>query len=1047
MRCLCLAMVLAIGAGSASARRLPIQVFASAQGLPRNSAECLASGATGVLWICTSEGLVRFDGQHFRVFGPDDGLPSRNILNFQPSRKGGYWLLTNQGACRLAADSKVGQPCRPLVTSHPETNLSDYTILESNAGDTWIANGTSLFHVSSDERRLEPTTFREPRHEMILMLADGLAGAILVGTETQLLEWRPGGDTRILSGAVGDIGPQQALRLASGDLLLAATNGLFRLSQQHDRCSIERQQLPGMARVNAILRRRDGSIWIAGTGGLMRLEIGRRGEIRLAEHYTAGDGLPGAQITALIEDAQGNLWGATEASGIFCLAVSGFISYSEKDGLGDPRIAAIFEDRTGRLMVHASWVHGPVLRAKDGNRFQEIRIGHPASIALGWGWNQYVLAAHDGEWWLPTGRGLFRFPAPVRTEDLAGAKASAVYDARSALGCDAVFRTFEDSAGNIWVGCLGPTRQLTRWERNTGTFRHWTSADGWPDGSVETVIREGPQGVLWIGTGSAAVRFRNGRFDVFTLAAGRAPNVRDLLIDRSGRIWVATLLGGLFRCDNPGDARPVFRSYTVREGLSTDSVRSLAEDRAGLIYAGTARGVDRIDPAAAIGERRIRHFTVADGLPDSEQNTAFRDHQGHLWFGTLDGLSEFDPAKAVRPQPPEVYLMRLRVHGEDVPLPWDGSRASSLELAADRNQVEIEYAGVNVTSGGSLHYQYRLRGADNTWSELVDRQSVNYASLPAGPLRFEVRAVDADGQWSPRIASLDVLVRAPVWRQWWFLALLSGACIASAISFERYRAARMRQVATALADSQRLTGELEDERLALQQANSALRRSREERLAELERVRRRIATDLHDDIGSSLTQISVLSEVVSRMAGKQQSGILHYLGLIGSSSRELIDSMSDIVWAINPQRDHLSDLSHRMRRFASDTLGARAIAFEMRLPADSADARLEGNLRREVFLIFKEAVNNIVRHSGCARVEIDLRLHQGLLGLELRDDGSGFEPGGDDDGHGLKSMRSRAQELGGTFELMSAPGSGTRIRMEAPVAQTSPESSTNSGAK
>jgi signal transduction histidine kinase len=221
-------------------------------------------------------------------------------------------------------------------------------------------------------------------------------------------------------------------------------------------------------------------------------------------------------------------------------------------------------------------------------------------------------------------------------------------------------------------------------------------------------------------------------------------------------------------------------------------------------------------------------------------------------------------------------------------------------------------------------------------------------------------------------------------------------------------------------------------------AERALHRSQEERIAEIERVRRRIAVDLHDDIGSSLTQISVLSEVARRQAG-DSAGLERPLELIAGSSRELIDSMSDIVWAINPQRDHVADLAHRMRRFAADTLTARNIAFTMELPDALEDIKLEGNLRREVFLIFKEALNNAVRHSGCTRMEIGLRLEDQRLRLELRDNGRGFDMAGAGNGHGLTSMSGRAAGIGGRFEIVSEPGRGCGIALEVPLSTDQPQ--------
>jgi PAS domain S-box-containing protein len=218
-------------------------------------------------------------------------------------------------------------------------------------------------------------------------------------------------------------------------------------------------------------------------------------------------------------------------------------------------------------------------------------------------------------------------------------------------------------------------------------------------------------------------------------------------------------------------------------------------------------------------------------------------------------------------------------------------------------------------------------------------------------------------------------------------------------------------------------------------AEEALRKAREERLRELERVRRRIATDLHDDIGSSLTQISILSEVLRQRLDGNQTAAAEPLEMIASASRELVDAMSDIVWAINPQKDHLSDLTQRMRRFAADSLTARNIRFQLLLPEADADVPLGANLRREVFLIFKESINNIVKHSACSAARIELSFADGYLKLCLSDDGRGFDTTRESEGHGLMSMRDRAYGIGGTLELHSQAGAGTAVTLQVPLEQ------------
>ena len=221
------------------------------------------------------------------------------------------------------------------------------------------------------------------------------------------------------------------------------------------------------------------------------------------------------------------------------------------------------------------------------------------------------------------------------------------------------------------------------------------------------------------------------------------------------------------------------------------------------------------------------------------------------------------------------------------------------------------------------------------------------------------------------------------------------------------------------------------------QAQEALRRTREERLRELERVRTRIAADLHDDIGSSLTKIVILSDVAQQSAS-ENGAAKESLDAISEISNELVESMSDIVWAINPKKDQLSELSHRMRRFASDMFTARNIRFQFRTQFDE-DLQLGANVRREVFLIFKESVNNVVKHSRCTQAAAQFSIEDGRLVLQVKDNGRGFESAGTSGGHvasgnGLPSMHQRAKDLGGEFSVMSAQGEGTTVWLSVPLA-------------
>jgi signal transduction histidine kinase len=335
------------------------------------------------------------------------------------------------------------------------------------------------------------------------------------------------------------------------------------------------------------------------------------------------------------------------------------------------------------------------------------------------------------------------------------------------------------------------------------------------------------------------------------------------------------------------------------------------------------------------------------------------------------------------------------VAGEDLPLHETGAlRLSGVSLPASRNNLLVEFVGLDFQSEGALKYQYQLEGVDRDWSPPTDQRSVNYARLAPGSYRFLVRAINREELVSKAPAVLEFRILPPLWQRWWFVTLVLV-----------------------------LTGLLA----------AAIIRNRVVRLIELERVRTRIAADLHDDIGASLSLIAMLSEVARRQALQGNFKVGESLSSIAASSRELVDAMSDIVWAINPRKDRFSELVKRMRRFASDLFSSRDIALQFDAAEHDHDFKLGADARREIFFIVKEGVNNIARHSACTEAAIILKVRNRSLVLELRDNGKGFVPSQANEGNGLASMRERARKLGGEFEIVSADGQGTRLRLKVPL--------------
>lgn len=316
--------------------------------------------------------------------------------------------------------------------------------------------------------------------------------------------------------------------------------------------------------------------------------------------------------------------------------------------------------------------------------------------------------------------------------------------------------------------------------------------------------------------------------------------------------------------------------------------------------------------------------------------------------------------------------------------------------------MEIEFLALSFApGGGSLAYQYRLEGFDRDWTRPSVSRSVHYANLPAGHLRFLVRAVNPDTQVaSAAPAEVVLVVHPPVWRRLW--VLLVAVLAVGGIVYAAYRYRVSHAVAVGLA---------------------------------VEQMRTHLATDLHDDLGSSLSRISILSEVARRRVEADAEGA-RLVSEIGEAAREMIEALGENIWAIDPRRDNLRSLVTRIRRFAGDLLEARGMSWNLQAPPDPEQVKLSPMERRHLYLIFKEALNNAARHSEATSVTMSIALAGRRLSAVIRDNGKGFTPPKATESvgrHGLPSMVGRAMQLGGELKIDSRVEEGTEIRLDVPL--------------
>jgi ligand-binding sensor domain-containing protein/signal transduction histidine kinase len=1038
-RALCLAVVLVAATAPARAERLPIKAYTTDDGLAHNDVRRIVRDSHGFLWFCTAEGLSRFDGYTFRNFGPGHGLPHASINDLVETPDGQFWIATGGGLVRFdpkgtpgarvvsVNDTGGATPMFAVVPQGGDARARIATIVrQGRNGTIWVGTPEGLFRLIKGTGPWSMEAIEiglpsaDPEGREVHDVLEDASGSLWIATPSGLYRRWPDGSAAPYTEQQGlphrfmhELFQDRRGHLWGGTRL----NGFFRFRADDTRrpptvdLAYTIPELP-TTWVSELYETADDRLWVASARGL--IELTADGERRpQARAFGPAHGLTDHGVTAIAEDLGGNLWLGTGSSGAMKLTRGGFSTFGRPEGIVN--LTALFDDRDGRLCFRANlvgetetgtdaatvnlrqndpYVFSVRLGCYDGHRFDWFSPREISPLVWGWVQERLTLRARSGDWWIGTGRGLYRYAPADRLTELETARPRAVYT--EGLASAQVFRVFEDRQGRIWASTFGPAlgragpvvNGLARLDAGAAQFRDISDTSGLPSfrNDRPRSFGEDQDGNVWLGFNEGVVRYDNRTFHWFTerdgLAAGGVQNIH---LDRAGRLWLATSRGGLVRVDDPSSDRPRFSAVTTAQGLASNSAEVIVEDASGRLYVGSSNGIDRFSPATGA----IRHFGVADGLTAGIVHAAFRDRDGVLWFGTSNGLAKLVPEPERTSAPPLIVITGLRVSGDARLVSALGEREITLsDLMPAQNQLQIDFVALGFGLGDVLRYQYRFDGSGADWSALDEQRTVNYASLSPGRYRFAVRAVNADGIVSLEPALLTFRILPPIWQRWWFLA---GAVLLAGFvthRFHRYRLAR---------------------------------------LLEMANMRTRIATDLHDDIGANLTRIALLSEVAK---GPQEDGPLSSIARI---ARESVSSMSDIVWAINPRRESLLDLTRRMRQHAEEVFTSN----EMELRFNATDApdtlKLGMDLRRDLLLVFKEAVNNVARHSQCTLAEIDLYQRDSRLILTVADNGNGFDASADREGQGLMSMRRRADRLKGTLDIISRRSGGTTISLDIPL--------------
>lgn len=941
------------------------------QGLPPGPGASVLQTRDGYIWLGMEEGLARLGGGVATVFDSFNTpeMKGNPVGSLFEDREGNLWAGNGKWGLLRVTDGQFKR-------FDSESGLANETvsaIAQDREGTLWVGtDGGGLFRREGE--RFTAVTFNEPAsHLFVKALACTPDGALWVAYD-EAVRRLEGGNSRLFGTDVFSTPGIESLHTDRQGRLWVG--GLGFLARE---AAGEFHPVPwnaGRGRVNSMASDPAGNLWLGTPHGLVRL-----GETETRVFNTAS-GLAGNLVTGVIVDREGSVWVSSNASGMDQLKPSRFEVVGTEQGLNHPSVTSVMEDSKGDVWIATE---EGVNRNSEGTltAFKQEQ---------GLSWNMVFTLAEggDGTIWAGTWKGLNRFEdgAFERVDPVAGYPSGTTW-------C-----SYRDPDGTLW---FGTPRGLASYR--DGEFRTWNHENsGLSHDDVRCILRD-REGTLWVGTSYGLNRLRGDRFQSFFEAAKDQPFnvVLSLHEDADGGLWFGTQGDGLFL---HRDGR--FFRFTTADGLYDNLAFAILEDDFGYLWLTSNRGLFRVrraqlEEVAWGGRERVagRVFTQVDGLPTAAFNgtvqpAAWKARDGRLWFATLAGAVAVAPGRMFTNRvPPAVSIESVAVDGRR-----DSIKDGSLVVPPGGARLAFSYAVLSYVSPDALQSRYRLEGFDRQWITNAGRHEVQYTALRPGSYQFRVAAANGDGVWNEEGVSLAVLVQPFLWQTAWFQATAGVVLLGFLVG----------AVHTLTARHHRLTLEAIERRHAL------------------ERERMRIASDLHDDVGSNLGSIALLSREVERRSANDKI-IAEDLSEISRLAQETSESMRDIVWFINPDEDTVEKMLLRMKDVAANLLGGIPCHFEATELA--AHTRLSPQFKRQFFLIYKESLHNVCKHAGAAKVLIRLWTETGRLWLEIQDDGVGFAAAKTGHGHGLASMRRRAAESGWALEIHSEPGRGTRIRLAA----------------
>lgn len=983
-------------------------------GLASNVVNCILQDNKGFMWFATASGLQRYDGKKvimFRTRSDDSNyLPNTAISQIFEDAHQHFWIRADKEVgifdpvtfrYRKAA-IQMEQPAPPrsesLLWSDKQGNIF---LIVTGLGILVYDPGRHLF-LRDDSRLKIPDGWSVSK-----MFEDPISGDYWLASDSGLALY----DRKTKEVYHAGYNPKQypvfrhaefkdpvtTMLIDQQDRFWVVTWNVFTTGERfycYDRKrDIFLKDTAGLyehenvyTELHRFFEQENGKIWAY---GLMRLNEYREKENRfiyLRDKHIDDYGIRFRDVHCIYEDHEANLWLGTD-EGVYFFN-PGREKFHHLSLQQEHPVNSILETKNGAVFL-GTWGNGTVSFDSNFNPLTNTVMQgaplHDRSYSLQWDMHQ---ESQTGMVWIGCQGGRLILYDP-------GKKRSSFYNLPQ-LENRTIRQVMEDAKGNIWLG--GQYGRLLKWDRAAGYGNAFTKGFSVVQnfGTIIYKIKSDRDGNLWVCThmkglyridpvtGKTVAHYNTeaskGKSLSSDIVADIAQYNDSLFFVAAGQLNILNIHTGDIQQVQPDD------------GLPVGNIISLELDNDSMLWMGTPGGIYRYN----YNRNYLAYFTQRDGLIKQNFviNASLKMRNGQLVFGNPNGAVYFQPRQAYGTEPPiDVTITDFKLFNNYLP-PDSIMKLDEVRLKHNNNSITIEFATLSFLNRDKIVYYYKMDGLDKDWIRTDRGQYANYNLLPSGHYTFMVMCENADGIESDNITTLSIYIEPPFWRTWWFIALMI-LCVLAAVYL--------------------------------------LHRMRINQLLGMEKVRTRIARDLHDDMGSTLSTINILSEMAKMKVSSDTNKTAEYLVKISDNSSRMMEAMDDIVWSINPTNDTMQRITARMREFATGVLEAKNIEFNFRVDDAVNHIKLDMEARRDLFLIFKEAVNNLAKYSCCTLAAVDISVLKNRLLMQIEDNGTGFNTREADSGNGLVNMKKRAQSLKGTLEIESREGKGTKVILEIPL--------------